>query len=1369
MLPVMPAFRRGAALAAVLCPFLGASLNTVSASGRGAVPPLAAADAAFRRFEVNEGQFARDVRFVARSRRDALLLMRDGAIVRGRAGSVGMRWGGGRAGITPLDPLPGVTNYLRGSDPSRWRRNVRSYGRVRYSGVAPGIDLEFYGTRTGFEYDVRVAPGADLGAFAVRFDGAPPRVDAAGDLLVPAGEGTLRQHQPIAYQTIDGRRVPVDVRYDVRGRTVRLRAAIYDRGRELVIDPALEFATYLGGSSYDGAKATAVDGTGNIYVAGDTFSTDFPTNGPPKVNPLNDDVFVAKLSPDGSTLIYCTFIGGSGGDDVTGLAVSSTGSVYIGGSTDSTNFPLVSPVQPSVNGFWLSGFVSRLDSDGSTLLFSTYLGGSHIDGVDGIAVDAAGNAYVAGLTRSTDFPLLNAFQTSIGSSFVAKFTASGALAYSTYFGGPAVAVFPEHQVAVRAIAADAGGSAYLAGEAVGAAIPISPGAFQPTPGAGRCPLPSSPYPCSDAFVAKLSPIGQFAYGTYLRETTADGRNDGATGIAVDASGAAYVTGYTQSASFPTTSGAYREACLTRVCGNVPDAASLFNTHTGELFVTKVNGAGTGLVYSTLLGGLQGESPDGIAVDKAGYATVTGWTYTSDFPLVSAHQPLMGSGPLLRTSDAGATWTSLNGPPGRKVGEVAVAVDGTVFASGDVPRFTPSSGLFKSVDAGITWTQILGNADSTTLSLDPNNASTLYARGLKSVDAGATWTAIAALPDGTAPDPLVTPGDSNTLFASSGGSPTTLYKSANGGASWMPIGSGLPFTKLTFAIAPSVGHVMYAWSGSTLHTSVDGGASWVPRTVPSASLSNVVIDPFSAATLYASFFGGVARSLDGGFTWQKTLTGEGVLVEGVARTSPTTVIASDRTFLDEPSELGTLYRSTDGGQTWAAVRGARLGRGFAANPAAPTQGFEINGSYIDGFVTTIANDGGSLVYSSFIGGSADDIPQGVAVAADGRIVVAGATVSLDLPTRAALQPASAGQGDGFVLALRPPVPVMSIDAPGNATTQTKPFSISGWALDRGATADCGIDGLHVWAFPPGGAPMFITAAIPSGSRPDVAALYGPQFAGCGFDVPVGGLPSGAYQFALFPHSSVTNAFAAPRILSVTIDRRSLIAIDAPVGGTTTYRGARLSGWTLNRFATSGTGIDAVHVWAFPASGQAPVFAGVGTLGIPRLDVGALYGSQFNNAGYEVVLPPLTPGDYLFAAWPLNSFTGTFDPPATVRATVGAPVRMSIDTPANGATIPAGTSLGGWALDLASSSGPGIDTLHVWAFPNPGSGQPPIFAGVANYGVARPDIGAIFGSRFTNSGFNLNLSLAPGTYTLAVVPHSAVTGAFEAFGTLLVTIR
>jgi photosystem II stability/assembly factor-like uncharacterized protein len=880
-------------------------------------------------------------------------------------------------------------------------------------------------------------------------------------------------------------------------------------------------------------------------------------------------------------------------------------------------------------------------------------------------------------------------------------------------------------------------------------------------------------------VAKLAPSGQLAYGTYLRELTA-GKNDGARGIAVDAAGSAYVTGYTSSRTFPTTAGAYRETCLTPVCGD----ETFISNGRGEVFVTKLTANGSGLLYSTLLGGYGGHISSGITVDRlTGVATVIGTTPSSNFPVVNAHQPVMGSGPLLRTDNSGAAWTSLNGPPGRVPRSLAVATNGVVYTTACYADPTSSSqrfcGVFRSLDAGVSWTQVLPDeASMLRLSSDPNNASVLYgtyaqsSTGRKSTDGGASWASTAAAPGAFTSAIIVRPGASNTLFA--GGTGGQLFRSTDGGNSWLPIGSGLPATDLSFALAPSAPDVMYAWSFGSLHRSTDAGATWAPRVVPGTLTLSLRIDPNDGATLYAGTGDGLVKSTDGGATWHTTLSVVNGWIDAVAGTAPTTVYAHDEGSFSLGPE-GQVFRSTDAGETWTVSRrlltAARLA---AVNPATPSQVYLANqqvndgGFYLDGFVTSIAADGRSLVYSSFIGGEDHDFPTGVAVGSDGTVVVAGSTASTDIPLSSPLQPSNAGSSDAFVLKLRYPLPLVSVDTPGDGAALNRAFTITGFAIDRGSASDCGIDAVHVWAFPTGGAPMLIGAPAPTIARPDVGALFGPQFANCGFEVPVGGLTTGAYTFALYPHSTVTSTFGPPRVFSITFTRQLIIMLNPPAAGATTYRGAKLGGWALDLAAGSGTGIDAVHVWAYPdpGSGQAPVFLGAATLGIERPDVGAIFGSQFNNAGYGLFLPALPQGNYLFAAYPHSEITGLFEPPATAEAFIGQAVQTAVGTPADGATVAPGTDLNGWSIDLASESGPGIDAVHVWAFPVSG---PPVFVGVANYGFARPDVGAIFGSQFTNSGFSLPLSgLAAGTYTLAIFSHSAVTGTFDGIVTRVVTI-
>jgi uncharacterized repeat protein (TIGR01451 family) len=376
---------------------------------------------------------------------------------------------------------------------------------------------------------------------------------------------------------------------------------------------ALIYSTYLGGSGDDTANAIAVDTSGKVYVAGDTDSPNFPT-----VNPLQVansggryDVFVAKLNAAGSALVYSTYLGGSDGDIAYAIAVDTSGNAYVAGDTNSTNFPTMNPLQAAYGGgFYGDAFVAKLNAAGSALVYSTYLGAGGGDYANAIAVDAYGNAYVAGYTESTNFPTMNPLQATKGvgaDAFVAKLNAAGsALIYSTYLGGSGFDV-------ANAIAIDASGNAYVVGGTGSTNFPT------------KNPLQAAYADVFDAYVAKLNAAGSaLMYSTYLGGSSFDV----AFAIGVDVAGNAYVAGVTRSTDFPT--------------------MNALQAHTGygtvDAFVAKLNAAGSVLVYSTYFGGGSDEVAYGIAVDASGNAYVAGYTESTNFPTLNPLQTAYGGGP-----------------------------------------------------------------------------------------------------------------------------------------------------------------------------------------------------------------------------------------------------------------------------------------------------------------------------------------------------------------------------------------------------------------------------------------------------------------------------------------------------------------------------------------------------------------------------------------------------------------------------------------------------------------------------------------------------------------------------------------------------
>ena len=557
-----------------------------------------------------------------------------------------MRLVGGNAKgrVVGLDELPGRSNYFIGNDPKKWRTNVPTYARVKYQGVYPGVDLVYYGNQGGqLEFDFVVAPGADPNQIKLSFAGADGiRVDAAsGDLVLNVGDDEVRIHKPAVYQPAvtakssspsssvapssgdDARHSLLVTRHSsfvlASNHQVVFRVAGYDRRRALVIDPILSYSTFLGGSNRDFATGIAVDSSGSAYVTGWTSSADFPT-----VNPIQTGggVFVSKLNPDGSALVYSTYLGG-GNDQKTAIAVDAAGNAYVTGSPASADFPVTPGAFQTISSGGAPAFVSKLNADGSALVYSTYLGGSGQEIATGIALDSSGNAYVTGSTYSADFPTVNPIQTGEG-FFVSKLNAAGsALLYSTTLGGFSALHAPEGgpSGSANGIAVDTSGNAYVTGFTYSTDFPVTPGAFQTTVGP-PCGYVGGPIHCAHVVVFKLNAAGSaLVYSTYLRGSG----YDYGYGIAVDSSRHAYVTGVTQSSNFPTVN-PIQAAC----------PGCQFSG--GSVFVTKLNAAGSGLVYSTYLGGSDYDRGSGIAVDSSGDAYITGFTGSTDFPTVNAIQP-----------------------------------------------------------------------------------------------------------------------------------------------------------------------------------------------------------------------------------------------------------------------------------------------------------------------------------------------------------------------------------------------------------------------------------------------------------------------------------------------------------------------------------------------------------------------------------------------------------------------------------------------------------------------------------------------------------------------------------------------------------
>jgi uncharacterized repeat protein (TIGR01451 family) len=492
--------------------------------------------------------------------------------------------------ISGLEMLAGKSNHLIGNDPSQWRTNVPLFQKVKQSAVYDGIDVVYYGNQGQIEYDFVVRPGSDPRQIRMRFDGAERiDIDASGDLILHTRGGDLRQRLPIAYQQRGATRQPVQARYRRLGEyEFGFALGHYETTLPLVIDPILAWSTYLGGSSFDPALSITVDSAGNAYVVGQTSSINFPT--------------------------------------ANAIQAANAGS--------------------------FDAFVTKINTAGTALVYSTYLGGSLVDTAFDCAVDSSGSVYLTGQTSSNNFPTLNPIQAAYGlagDAFLVKLNAAGnALVYSTYLGG--TGADRGHSIAV-----DSAFNAHVAGSTLSTNFPTANALQAGSDG-------------NEAFVTKVNAAGTaLIYSTYLGGILPDA----ALGVALDASGNTYVSGQTDSPNFPTAN------ALQGAIGGGTDG-----------FLTKINAAGSALIYSTYLGGSTADRAQSVAVDAAGNAYCVGSTDSTNFPTANALQPIFGGDYdafVTKLNPAGNAFvysTYLGGSSGDSVAAVAVNSSQQVFLAGE---------------------------------------------------------------------------------------------------------------------------------------------------------------------------------------------------------------------------------------------------------------------------------------------------------------------------------------------------------------------------------------------------------------------------------------------------------------------------------------------------------------------------------------------------------------------------------------------------------------------------------------------------------------------------------------------------------------
>jgi Beta-propeller repeat len=682
-----------------------------------------------------------------------------------RMSLLGARPGLRGAGVAPL---PGKYNYYRGLDPKNWSTHVETYAKVKYTSIYPGIDLLYYGNQQRLEYDFVVAPGSNPKQIELAFDGADhARIDpSSGDLVLDSGDGEVRFQKPSIYQVTGDSSAAGASKHFVEGNyileagnRIRFNIAAYDSSKPLIIDPVLSFFTYLGGMLTDFGLHIAADSTG-VYVTGFTTSPDFPT------------------SPSALSTIFHSATCGN-----------------------RRSFPCP------------DAFVTKFKSDGSAIIYSTYLGGSRSDIGIGIAVDSSQQAYVVGETESMDFPTTgNAFQVTAASrltrAFLTKLSSTGQLLYSTYLGGipgsRGVGLDPVNDTFATSVAVDNLGHAYLTGYTRSNSLPTTAGVVQPVaggnsgPGGVQCHSPvTGVIPCSDGFVAKLntmaSGVASLVYATYLGGSY----YDAATGIAIDSNGNAYVVGATLSNNFPVAA-AFQPSPVASRCGPFGSAPNTGGHVCASGFVAKLNTTATVLLYSSYLGGTGDTAALGVAVDSLGNAYLTGATNASDFPAsAGVPQRSLGGGTcsvggasapcpdafVAKINSAGAlSYATFLGGSGLDFG-VGVAVDsaGDAFVSGitNSANFPTASPIQAALGGGSCSIRISGTPfpiscpDAFLTELDPAGATLVYSTYLGGTNADfATSVALDGLNNvyvsgGTLSPGLATAGAFQTMLGSKG--------------------------------------------------------------------------------------------------------------------------------------------------------------------------------------------------------------------------------------------------------------------------------------------------------------------------------------------------------------------------------------------------------------------------------------------------------------------------------------------------------------------------------------------------------------------------------------------------------------------------
>jgi len=989
---------------------------------------------------------------------------------------------------TGLHKTGAKSNYLIGADPRRWLAGIPNFNRVKFDEVWPGIDMVYYGNQRQLEYDFVVAPGARADRIKLSFDGAGEmKIDDRGEISLDVEGREARWQKPVAWQEVNGERREVSCDYRINSeRQIEFAIGRYDRNRALVIDPALVYSTYLGGAGADSALDIAVDASGAAYVCGVTASTDFPVQGaiqPNKAGGTNSDAFVAKLNASGSALVYSTYLGGLSDDTANSIAVDAAGAAYVAGETASSDFPTTAGAVRRTIGGASDGFVAKLDPNGSSLVYSTYLGGNAADRIYGLEIDSGGNVYAAGQTDSFDFPTAGATTARSGTPVFKS--VNGAANWSAIGSGLTASL-------IQAMAADPANPNILYAASNQELYKTTDGganwslAGAPPLVAGVQPVVTSmaidPKTPAAIYLGTASGVFKSVNGGQSFERKSAGiTTSTVNAIIVDPMTPAAVYAGTSGGAFKSVNGgeswtpansglteapiSNQPALVRRLAPDPSNPATIYAGTLRGIFKTTNGAANWSPVNNGLPSTLPPLGPDisSLAIDPSSPSSV--YASTNSAP-----------GVVFRTTNGGMSWQASN--PDLSVtinGSVARFPASALAANGPAVYAGTSIGVFKSVDSGVSWS--LSNNGLTTsaiqtLFIDPSSLSTVYA----GTNAGSDAFVVKLNPSGSA---LVY---SRYL---GGGEPDFARGVAvdGAGAAWVTGQTNSPDFPLANPTQNSFGSIADAF---VTKINADGSSLLFSTFLGGALNDNgfaIALDPSGAA--YVT-----------GLTQSPNLPVVRPIYSGLTGSTDAfvTKFRSDGSAIEYSTYLGGI--GVDQGFAIAADATGAYVAGMTNSQDFPAVGAlqPATGGGGDGFVTKINSQGSRLLLSTFFGGSGIDQINAIAVDSGGGVYVAGSTSSFNFPVANPTQQFR-GSTDAFVSKISPsadlavtmidspdPVPLSSdltytitvanngeLNATGVTLTDTLPegstlvsANTSAGSCRRTATVTCDIGNLNVSA-------------------------------------------------------------------------------------------------------------------------------------------------------------------------------------------------------------------------------------------------------------------------------------------------------------------